>query len=500
MSDLLRADILRRRLMNKAGEESGSPISYEMNLTMTAPSRMFQLLVMLCIAVPVLLAGCHRDSPPKLQETNVVVIVVDTLRADFLGLYNPEIATTPNIDRIGREGVVFERAYSAAPWTKPAITSLLTSLYPSEHKVIGINSVKDQNLVTITERLHDRGFETHGIVSHTLIDKKNGFGDGFDTYELVPFRGNVHDSITADTVSDHALQVLQDFSERKKSGAAKGNLFLFLHYFDPHFNYQHHKKFDLTSGYTGKLYSGIPFRKLRNMIPRLDEHDRKYLEGLYREEIAFTDYEIGRVLDAIQAGPLKDNTLVIFTADHGEEFLDHGGIGHTRTLFDELVRVPLLFSYPGKFKVNRFSQPVSTMDIVPTLLALDQSQELPSELRGESLVPALLGQVLPPAGRKIFSEVEYKSSGIQANKIGVVIDRKKGVLDELHHSFSLYDLTADPKEQNDISQNDLEVAQFFQGLVEKYREEFRSSSSDHKAPEIERSPEEVEQLKSLGYM
>ncbi len=455
---------------------------------------MLDKICLILIASLAIFAGsCQRQVQiPNLKDLNVLLIVVDTLGAKHLEAYNRELKNAPNITRLADEGVLFEQAYSAAPWTKPAISSIFTGKLPSQHNVRGIDDNLLDDQLTIAEIFKERGYKTAGRVSHTFISAKKGFSQGFDSYNVVPFKGNVHDVITSQEVTAEGLDWLKE-QQAKKDGK---NFFMFLHYFDPHYTYQHHQEFDRSSHYKGPLTSGMYIRKLRELIPTLTPADIEYLVNLYHEEIAYTDFYIGKVLDYLKESGLADNTVVILTADHGEEFLEHGDIGHTVTLYDELVRVPLIISLPKYLRPHVVKENVSTMDILPTLMSLDPVK-LEYGFSGISLLDALTGkQALSPI-RDIKFEVDYQA-GIQAFKAGVKQDEFKLIHDKETKAWELHNLAVDPAELN----NQKEV---YPGDFERIKPSLQNFMDSQGATngtrtEEQRTPEEIKQLKTLGYM
>ena len=456
------------------------------------------LLVVTLLVLACVLNGCTRSS--RDSTPNVVLIIVDTLAVNHLGTYGHPSSPSPNIDKLAESGTVFEKAYTPAPWTKPAVSSVFTGVMPSMHGVKSIDDVLPESFNTLAERLKRTDYLTAGFVSHTLISPKLGYAQGFDTYDTVPFKGNVHSVISSEKVTDMGLDWLKSYKENYKERSDSNKFFLFLHYFDPHNNYQHHKEFDQTSWYKGDLTPGMDIRAIRAKIPNITEDDVKYLRGLYDEEIAHTDREIGRFLGTLKDMGLSDNTIIILTADHGEEFFDHGSIGHSRTLFDELTRVPLIISYPGKVKPQRVSEPVTTLDILPTVLDEVNLNEDRQGLAGISLKETLLeGKELPR--RDIYSEVDFKSSYIKAYKISVVRGIHKAVLDKPTQSCELYDLESDPKELSNISSKDPALFSTLSSLVIDYQNKYQKNSQNEEMQMVpERSSEEIEQLKSLGYL
>lgn len=427
------------------------------------------------------------DTPNRI---NVVLIVIDTLGFRHLQPYFPEGASAPNLQRLAERGVVFTKALSPSPWTKPAVASLFTGEYPSRHGLLSLNDRLPSEKETLAESLKQRGYRTKGVVSHTLIDGPSGYDQGFESYELVKFKGNVHDAITSQQVTDLARGWLQNLSTEAESKP----FFLFAHYFDPHYNYQHHPDFNRTSGYTGRIEPGLGIRKLRGLIPTLTSDDIEYMKNLYREEISYTDKEIGRLLDYID-GNVSGETIVIVTADHGEEFMEHGYIGHTRTLYDELIHVPFIIASNKRFKPSKIDTPVSTLDTVATLRELLGT--VGEETDGISLVPFLTGAPDPQPNRNIFSEVDFESSHIRANKVALSRNTAKVILDREKNSFEYIDLSKDPLEKAPVAveANNSDTSQ----MVEELKE-FAQKYQRTQFNQIKRSPKEIEQLKSLGYI
>jgi len=412
------------------------------------PLRRCRLLLSAMLLEP-LLASCGGGGSPTLPppDLNVVLIVVDTMGARYLGAYTPGLRNSPTIDRLAQEGVLFRRAYTTAPWTQPAVASLFTSRMPSEHGVRHIFHTLDTRHATLAERMKQRGLATAGVISHFVIRDEFGYGQGFDFYDASAVGD--HRSITSAKVTDQAIASLDRLADRP--------FFLFVHYFDPHWYYNHHPDFDETSGYTGDLLPGMDIADLRARRGSLAPADVAYLEGLYREEIAFTDHHLGRLLAHLDRLGLRERTVVIVTSDHGEEFMQHGWIGHTATLYDELLHVPLIVHAPGRFAAREVTAPVSIVDLLPTLADL---QGLPPDpdWAGVSLAPVLRGEAPPPA-RPLLAEVSYISPSGWPSGDGQVKRYYQTALRDGDHklihdhvagAWRFFDLAADPLEQRDL--------------------------------------------------
>lgn len=428
-----------------------------------------------------------REQKPQ----NVLLIVIDTLGAKHVGAQRDGRSITPHLDRLAAEGTTFTRAYSSAPWTKPSIGTMFTGLMPSSHGVIKLRDILPERATTVAERLQHRGYRTAGVVSHTLLNQKSGLAQGFEDYTVVKFERAVHDDITSDAVSNEAIRWLDGRD-------AASPFLLFLHYFDPHYNYQDHPQYSFANNYQGSLRPGLNFRVLRDRIPELTPQDIEYLVALYHEEIAYTDQEIGRVLDYLERNGLRDDTLIVVVADHGEEFFEHGFLGHTRTLYDELIHVPFIVSWPGRVKQQRIEVPVSLVDLTPTLLELLGVTEQNVSFDGISLAQCLVNGSCELPHRPLFAEVHFSSPNIAAHKSAVLDWPYKLISDKIAGSVTLYDRAQDPDEQRDLTAQQQPLLESLRARLERFEQ--RGSATDREEGAFEETPEELERLRSLGYL
>jgi arylsulfatase A-like enzyme len=447
----------------------------------------YYLIKILLISLTIFLGSCNKinnDSKP-----NILLIVVDTLSAKHLAVYNPTLNNAPNLVKLAKNSIVFEKAYSSAPWTKPSIASIFTSLYPREHGVIKITNKFADNNHTLTEELKSKDYHTSAVVSHTLLKKGTGFEQGFDDFKLIPLESNVHQAISSKKVTELGIKAIKNHLN-KKDGKP---FFTWLHYFDPHYNYQHHPEFDRSSWYKGQLKPGDGIRKIRKLENNFTNDDIKYLIDLYHEEIAYTDKHIGRVLKFLEEERLIDNTIIIFTADHGEEFYEHGNIGHTRTLHDELINIPLIIHWKNKLLKTTVKEPVTTIDIFPTILKLLNLPE-DNKLSGLPLISNNQPDIKP--NRDIFSEVDFKSSAILAKQSGIIYEGNKLIKDFLNNNFSQYDFIADKDEKNNIYNPKEPLTKELSNKLNN----FCSTDFNTNKEELNHSKEDIKQLKSLGYL
>ena len=369
---------------------------------------------------------------------HAVLVVVDTLRWDHLGAYGHSRPTSPALDALAAEGVRFERAYSPAPWTKPAVASLLTGLYPSDHGLEAMNHRLAPDLRTLAEILSDAGFRTGAVVSHVVLAEQyeNGFAQGFDDF----LEGASGDVESTPRVTDEAVGLLREMA------ATGERFFLFVHYFDPHFEYLAHPEFGFASPRAGRLDGSQGIRALREIRETLSDDEVRFLMDRYDEEIRFTDEGIGQLLSTLDELGLRDETTVVVTADHGEEFMERGWLGHTRTLYEELIRVPLIVRRPGEAPAV-VPHPVSTVAVTPSILAWLGVDPGDTRFGAAPLGPA-------PSGDVVRSEVDWKPvSPVQ--KLGpvakrAVIDGRYKLVRDRSGAVEVYDLEDDPEERRPL--------------------------------------------------
>ncbi len=415
----------------------------------------------------------------RVERPDIVLIVIDTLRKDHLGCYGYERQTSPHIDALAERSLVYENAFSQAPWTLPSIAALLTSRYPSELGIQGFGKRIPDEEFFLQEILSEHGYATHAIVSHDFVGTKWGFDQGFDSFQSF---ATGHRTLSSEAVTDAALEKIADFD---------GNpTFLFVHYFDPHFFYVEHQAY----GFAGpppeaetEWWYG-PWRKLRTQANRgqLSEQKRDYLEDRYDSEIAFTDKHIGRLLQALESTNRLDDSIVILTADHGEEFLDHGGLSHTTTVYNELINVPLIVKWPGAAEPGRTERYVAHVDLLPTLLDYLQ-------IPLEHPVAGIHMRDRTP-DRPIISETR------RYRKITAVIqDEVKLVHDEGRGQVQFFDLSSDPSESEPLDQ--VENGRELFAELSRFKEQTRADLDRlEQEAEVEITPEELERLKALGYV
>jgi len=332
----------------------------------------------------------------------VLLITVDTLRADHVGLYGEERGLTPNIDAFFADGLRYTTAYAHSGWTKPSVATLMTAQLPVEHGVVQWQDVLSPALPTLGSALRRAGWRTEAVVAHSAVDETSGLQHGFEAFDTSAFasRGYPGDFLTSAELTAAALPRLASLM------ADETPWLLWLHYFDPHNDYfDHDDVLDLGT----------------------DEIAR------YAEEVAFTDHHIGRVLAEVSG---RQGVTVALVGDHGEELNEHGAIGHSQALYEQLVRVPLLVRSTG-LRGAVIDAPVGLIDLAPTLLER-VDVPFPESFRGVSLLPV-------PVARPVV--MERSNNG---NWRGLVDGTSKLMWDVAQQKSALFDLAADPLERSNL--------------------------------------------------
>lgn len=442
-------------------------------------------LLLACLA-----GGCGRTGGP----VNVLFIVVDTLRADRLGCYGALRDTSPAADALAAEGIRFDRSYTVAPWTMPSVATLMTGLYPVRHQVTRPDRKIPDHLGTLAEIFQESGYRTAAVISHKMIGSSRGFAAGFEIYDEDDARGHSYTSTPGVTAKARAL--LERFSVDDKP------FFLFVHYFDPHYNFEPRPEFGFQPERAGRLDGSETIADLREMMDTLDEEEIRFLFDLYDGEIRFTDNGIAALMKAVRDLDLYDQTLVVFTSDHGEEFLEHNWIGHTRSLYEELMRVPLIIRGPGLERGRVVHEPVCNVTLAATILELAGLDPAKLLAQGASMASWLRSNGVAPS-QPVLLDVDFESSNpkrahFTPRKKGIVQGNWKLIEDEKSGERELYDLSVDPLEkENLVFREPAQMERLAAELKSAVEEMGRDSEL---IVEEQLTEEEKETLRGFGYI
>jgi arylsulfatase A-like enzyme len=420
---------------------------------------------------------------------NVVLVGIDTLRADHALLTAPPAGgrdLTPHLRSLAARATVYEAAVSPSCWTLPSFGSILTGRYPRQHGATQLFGRLPAREITLAEILGEAGYRTGAVVSHLYVDADRGFRQGFDTFDQACSRG--HEAITSSEVTDRALRFVD--------GAGEDPFLLFVHYFDPHYEFRDHPKEPFSDGYRGWLRDEpMSFDNLEQKRHLLDPDDLSFLTGLYAEEVAHTDAQVGRLLSGLGERGLSQRTLIVVVSDHGEEFLEHGWLGHSTGLYEPAIRVPLVVAAPGR-PPGTVRRTVETRAILPTVL-----RDL--GLRGGRAEGPALALVdegpMEDEGDPAFSSVEVRDARLESGKrvrlSAVRTNRWKLIVDHVRRKELLFDLAADPGETRDLAGEDGPRRRRLRALLDGW---IRAPGGEAGASEPDRALEE--RLRSLGYL
>lgn len=432
--------------------------------------------------------ACHRAPPAP--PPNVVLVLVDTLRADHLSLYGYGRPTSPRLEALARSAAVFSDARAQAPCTFPSANSILTGEYPQAFLgqadgALGIPSEKR----SLAEILAARGYRTAAISASPIVRKSpsrfnpgGGFDRGFGQFEESCLWGS------AACVNAAALQQVEQ-------GAAP--FFLYLHYLDPHGPYRppagHPRAFappDYTGGEGVAAGDPNPLAKALEAGQAPSPADVAHLAALYDDEIAYFDARFGELVDDLAARGVLDHTLLVLLADHGEEFLDHGHLKHCHTLFDSEIRTPLLIRPPGGLPGGRrIAGGAANLDVVPTIL--DYLEMAPAGLPGTSLRPRIEGAgPVDEEERPVFAAWGALRS--------VTTGGRKLVYDLDADRFALFELASDPAELRDLAAEKPAWVSPLRRLLFPWV--IAQEGADSREKSLRQGAAARERLRSLGYL
>ena len=438
---------------------SDSIVSRRAGSTGRTRSAISALVGWLVVAATIL--ACSGDAPPAPREIrNVLLISLDTLRADHMGVYGFARDTTPNLDALARDGVVFRNAISSAPITLPSHSTLLTGKYPPAHGVHDNNTAGlSAAHTTLAEVLKAEGFVTEAIVSGVPLAARYGLDQGFDGYQddfesAAGRAGRVFLERSAEQSVARAIAFVREQRDNR--------FFLFLHLFDPHDQYA----------------PPSPWRE-------------EYADDPYAGEIAYADDALGELLRDLERLGLYDSTLIVFVSDHGESLGQHGELGHTFFIYQATQHVPLIIRAPGAPSGIEVDSLVGLVDVMPSVLGLLDIAP-PEAMEGFDLSAEVRGEEIERADRTIYCESLVPTKVGCNPLLGVVGKRWKYI-----HTTrpELYDLSRDPAEEVDLAQRESGRRQVLQASLEAHLSRARPGQQ----VDFEVDPETQRALAALGY-
>jgi arylsulfatase A-like enzyme len=417
------------------------------------------------------IAGCGAESPGAGGRPNVLFILIDTLRADHLRVYGYGRATSPAIDALAAEGWLFEQHVSSASQTIPATLSMLLSQHPVEHGFVHREDGQfaknrpqyPDALLFLSEVFSAAGYATAAFVGNPFLTRENGFAQGFDEFFYSEGRGAL---LTA-----AGVRWLEERADRSRP------FFAYLHFFDVHWPYDPPPAYRRRIGppaHGRPVYTNGP-------APTAKRADVEAAMAAYDGEIAYVDDQVAKLVEALSALRLRDDTIIVVTSDHGDEFLEHGGLGHGTTVYGELVRVPLVLVYPPAFAGGRrVTHLTRQIDLAPTLL----------ETAGIDSPPRFRGHSLAEPAARAFAEAGAWNA-VYAGDRKLVVNEETGVVelfDAGDHSDAHPLLPGENRD--DLREHLLWYRRLERSVV---------TPASGAGPAAAWGPEELERLRALGY-
>lgn len=446
------------------------------------------------LLAPAIVAPLPEGAAAPRPIRNVLLVLVDTLRADKLGPYRQDTRVqTPGLLRFAERATTMLHAHSQENWTKPSVATLLSSLMPWEHATTQHESVVPRTVRMLPEILKDDGFHTGAFICNGYVSDRFGFGRGWSTYRNYIREGR---RTMAEFVAADVLQWLDARPTDKP-------FFLYVHTIDPHVPYRppaEHLALYGDPSYRGRVDFSRDATLLENVKLgrlRLDDRDKAHLQALYDGEITYTDVHFAAILDGLDRRGLSEDTMVVLTSDHGEEFWDHGSVGHGHSVYEELLHVPLFVRLPGE-PARRLRDSVGLVDVMPTILEA-LGRPLPENLSGRSFLPSLRG-----AG---YDAPQATVSGFMEHWRTVNVGRYK-LVQRPGHPPVLYDLAEDPGETTNVADAHPLILGWLRGLLGASLDATRGASTPtasarrpaHAAETTAIDPETAAQLRALGYV
>ncbi|MBU0763018.1 MAG: sulfatase-like hydrolase/transferase [Candidatus Altiarchaeota archaeon] len=452
----------------------------------------FFLLFVFTLVIP-LSTHVSEESFHQCVDCNVILISIDTLRADHVSSYGYFRNTTPNIDSFFSNGFFLMNAFSHTPYTSPSHMSLLTSTYPAVHKIRNndqLSTHRLRGLITLAEVLSDNGYKTAAFTGGGNVAREQGFDRGFQLF---------HDGCLIDQVDEDGLEPIFSWIDESKNQ----KFLLFLHTYIPHDPYVPPRKFNIfvDPNYSGSLIkTGEEFQEIlqtdnlsnfngkrklfwKNM-KKTDISDVRHMISLYDGDILYADYKLGMILRYLEENNLVNNSIIILFSDHGEEFMEHGGFLHEK-LYDETLHVPLIIKMPHS-DGGVITSPAGLIDVSPTILEY-LGIPAPNIFQGSSLKPLMESE---EGDRIIYSQKTNNQVSIRTPKWKYI---------SLSGDEGLYDLVSDPNETQDVKLQNTGQTTWFRDNLKEFNSINYKLGQNRYNTDINLTNSTIQRLKELGY-
>jgi len=441
--------------------------------------------------VALLAAASYSPFALAAPSPNVIVIVVDAMRADRLGPYGASRDITPNLNRFASRSVVFEHVVTQSAWTVPAVTSLFTSLDPLTHRVLRYNPSQRLEMDqlaesedTLAERFKSAGYQTVALKKTVVVDTNRGLNQGFDVNRII--EGQMVEGTSAQELTNAATAWLGTARDPSRP------FFMYLHYMDPHSSYRAPEPWysKYKGGYSGLLtgdHMEIERRFVKNK-EKASSADVAYLKGVYDAEIEYWDSQFGRFMQQLVVSGIDANTIVAVVADHGEAFGEHGQWFHG-DVWQENVQIPWILKVPGVAPGRRadWSQ---IIDVAPTLADL-AGVPRGQRWQGRSHAANIVDAKAPPPGGSVYTEYGDYRALISADGMKLILG---------YGNAKLYNLPADPLEANDLAPVRGMLVDRLKAEMEARTSAARAAAVGAAPAPVALTPDQMEALRALGYV
>jgi arylsulfatase len=430
---------------------------------------------------------------------DIILITIDSLRADHIGAYGYKRPTSPSIDALAAEAVMVRNHIAQAPYTKASMASMFTGLFPTAHKAfttsrpfaeamtghvaggVPYTDVLDDRISTLAERMAAAGYHTIGLMTNPVLLADFGFDQGFAQYEFLTPSASDTEFAPAPRVVQRALQVIDGQRPQKP-------LFLWLHVMEPHSPYRP------PEDVAGKFQVLTPPRPIDGAaIPSWvrigDSTDLNLYLARYDADIRSADDALGEFFTALKARGLWDPSVIVLTADHGEEFMDHGGMEHNRTLYDEMLRVPLIVKASG-LRPRIVDAQTQSVDLVPTIASLAGQTVQPAEVHGRNIWSVLEGR--GGAAPNAYAEIVGLRFALRTPKWKLISSLQGGK--------ELFDLTSDPAEQNNLARSNPALVGQLENTLARIVASSVKAGEHIQGQYAPIPPVVLDRLRSLGYV
>jgi len=464
--------------------------------------------------------------PPAPEKScNILIVLFDALRADFTAPYGSQSVATPHMTRLSERGVTFENAFANSHWTRASVASVMTGLYPGTHACVEKSSKLAAALPFLPELLQRAGYRTAGFVNNINVGAVYGFNRGFDEFaefhqRTDPVRRAAYRAARSEGPNALADYVWSTYLEPVVGAQSDAPFFVYLHEIDPHDPYDPPAPYDASAlalrplenfaVFGGEAALGEPGAVTGLLAPLVNSGrltllppDLAFLEALYKGEIEYMDKCLGRLLDRLEETGVLEDTLVVFLSDHGEEFLEHGSLSHGQSVYDELLRVPLLLALPGTFDgARRIGADVQLIDLMPTILEMAGVQDGPV-LQGSSLLPLLQEANHPDTPRATFATRAFKDRKQLTDSVRYGDWKLHSWSEHGQYYLELFDTGKDPAEQRDVWRQHPVIGLTLYQLLRQQRRvngQLELATPPEELPESSLDEDTIENLKALGYL